>query len=283
MGGLRGDAGHLCTYAVGMMALAGVPLLFSGFWSKDEILHAAQGWPVSRVPFYLGLAGALLTAFYMTRQVCLVFLGNYRGHAQPHESPRVMTVPLVVLAVFAALLGFVGMPFAPWFQEWLGAQHAPVQWLETFGLMVLSTVIVAAGIWLGWRLYGRGMAEIDPLERAAPGVFGVLRGKFHVDELYGRTVLRWHGRFAAFCRRLDDVVFESVVSGVTYLVLGLAWLNRLIDEYVVNPGFDRGCEGLRDGGGRLARLHHGRVQSYLRVMGVALIVLLLLFTWGCRA
>src|SRR6266481_4196846 len=67
------------TYAVGMMALAGVPVFFSGFWSKDEILHAAHIWPVSHWPFYLGLFGALLTAFYMTRQVCYVFFGQSRA------------------------------------------------------------------------------------------------------------------------------------------------------------------------------------------------------------
>ncbi len=69
------------TYAIGMLALAGFPLVFSGFWSKDEILHAAHGWTVSHWPFYMGLAGALLTAFYMTRQVALVFFGRYRGAA----------------------------------------------------------------------------------------------------------------------------------------------------------------------------------------------------------
>jgi NADH-quinone oxidoreductase subunit L len=73
------------TYAAGMLALAGVPF-FAGFWSKDEILHAAIGWPVTRLPFYLGLAGALLTAFYMTRQVCYVFLGEYRGRVRHGES-----------------------------------------------------------------------------------------------------------------------------------------------------------------------------------------------------
>src|ERR1035437_2742314 len=95
------------TYAVGMLALAGFPLFFSGFWSKDEILHAAHGWSVSQVPFYLGCTGALFTAFYMTRQVALVFFGSYRGHQEesahghssahshssshdPHESPPVM-------------------------------------------------------------------------------------------------------------------------------------------------------------------------------------------------
>src|SRR5206468_8377975 len=67
------------TYAVGMMALSGVPLFFSGFWSKDEILHSAMNWQPSRVPFYFGVAGAFLTAFYMTRQVWYVFFGPYRG------------------------------------------------------------------------------------------------------------------------------------------------------------------------------------------------------------
>src|SRR5687768_1218260 len=66
------------TYAIGIMALSGVPLFFSGFWSKDEILHAAHNWSVSQIPFYLAAFGALLTAFYMTRQVCYVFFGNRR-------------------------------------------------------------------------------------------------------------------------------------------------------------------------------------------------------------
>ncbi|NMD21027.1 MAG: NADH-quinone oxidoreductase subunit L, partial [Verrucomicrobia bacterium] len=109
MGGLRRWMPvTFATYGVGMMALAGVPLFFSGFWSKDAILHAAHGWTVSAAPFYLGLCGALLTAFYMTRQVCYVFGGAYRGgagraataHASrrdtPHESPAVMTAPLIV-------------------------------------------------------------------------------------------------------------------------------------------------------------------------------------------
>src|SRR6266851_10144483 len=74
------------TYAVGMLALSGFPLLFSGFWSKDEILHAAHGWPVSRGPFYLGAFGALLTAFYMTRQVCYVFFGSFRS-SRREEAP----------------------------------------------------------------------------------------------------------------------------------------------------------------------------------------------------
>jgi NADH-quinone oxidoreductase subunit L len=281
MGGLRGTMPiTFFTYAVGMLALAGVPL-FAGFWSKDEILHAAHGWSVSPLPFFLGLAGALLTAFYMTRQVCYVFLGTYRGPGKPHESPRIMTVPLVVLAVFAALLGFIGTPFWPGFQTWLGADHGPVAWLSTLALLLVSTLIVAAGIGLGWWLYGQRTGIPDPLEVKWPGAFRVLRDRFYVDELYERSVVRWHNEFARFCRRLDEAGFDGMVRAVSYLVVGLAWCNRLIDEYLVNPGFDRGCDGLRNGGGWLARLHDGRVQTSLRVMGVALTALLLLLVWGC--
>ena len=87
MGGLRKHMPvTFATYAVGMLALAGFPLVFSGFWSKDEILHAAHGWSVSQAPFYLGLFGALLTAFYMTRQVCYVFFGPLRRSPAGRDS-----------------------------------------------------------------------------------------------------------------------------------------------------------------------------------------------------
>src|SRR6476661_3743914 len=107
-----------------MMALAGVPLLFSGFWSKDEILHSAAGWEFSKIPFILGLLGAFLTAFYMTRQMCYVFFGVSRLREKPHESPRVMTVPLVILAACSILIGLLGTPAWPWLHQYLtGAEH----------------------------------------------------------------------------------------------------------------------------------------------------------------
>ena len=89
MGGLRKFMPvTFATYAVGMLALCGFPLFFSGFWSKDEILHAAHLWSISQMPFYLGAAGALLTAFYMTRQVCYVFFGQRRDRANCRGAAR---------------------------------------------------------------------------------------------------------------------------------------------------------------------------------------------------
>ncbi|MFO1498127.1 MAG: NADH-quinone oxidoreductase subunit L [Verrucomicrobiota bacterium] len=301
MGGLkRFMPVTFATYAVGMMALAGVPVFFSGFWSKDEILHAAHNWPSSRWPFYLGLFGALLTAFYMTRQVCYVFFGTPRhatsvhGHAkahEPHESPTVMTAPLIILAVCALLLGWVGTPAWPWFQNYLSGRPAAFHFghlfhADTLAIMTCSMAVVALGIGLGWWFYGRTpirSAEAkDPLELLQPGLFGVLQQKLLVDELYEASVIRWNAAAARMSDWLDRMVWNGVVQLVALAVLGLAWLDRFVDEYVVNLGFDRGCAGLRDCGRFLSRWQRGDVQFYLRAIGVALTVLVLVLTWGCR-
>ncbi len=293
------------TYAIGMMALSGVPLFFSGFWSKDGILEAAHTWKPSQGPFYLAAFGALLTAFYMTRQVCYVFFGNYRGakgdhsHAadslhggEPHESPRVMTMPLAILAVFAVVLGFIGTPAWPWFQNYLGGENLPSGVGELFRhdvlyTILISTVIVTVGIGLGWRLYGgkpvTNPNEVDVLERWRPDIYGLLRNKFYVDELYEVTVIRFNAWFAAFCDSLDYWVWNGAVLAVSYLIVGIAWVDRVFDEYVINLGFDESCKGIADGGRLFSRLQNGRVQNYLRVIGVALAALVIFLVWGRKA
>jgi NADH-quinone oxidoreductase subunit L len=299
MGGLRKHMPvTFATYAIGMLALSGFPLLFSGFWSKDEILHAAWLWQPSKAPFILGIIGAFLTAFYMTRQVCYVFFGKSSAdmapasapgqepapEVAPHESPRVMTLPLVILAVFAILLGFIGTPAWPWFQNYLGAAHEEVEWSRVLILMVISALVVFAGLGAGGLVYGLLQSDSgeknDVLESSFPISFGVLRDKFHVDELYEATVVRAHAAFCRFCHWMDSVVLETLVRIVSGFVVGLSWLNRFIDEYVVNLGFDAACQRLRNGGGFFSRLQDGQLQNYLRVLALGLTVLLLLLTWG---
>jgi NADH-quinone oxidoreductase subunit L len=311
------------TYAIGMLALAGFPLFFSGFWSKDEIVHAAHGWPVSHIPFFLGCAGALLTAFYMTRQVALVFFGNYRGAAvpsrssneshqthdashdsshshgaaaqesrAPHESPAVMIVPLVILAGFAILLGLVGTPAWPWFDGFLNGEPAGFNFSKltesgTLGLMLASAVIVFAGLGLGWWLYGKRLRktaeEPDVLQVAQPAVFRLLENKYFVDEIYDATVVHFNAWAAQACDFLDRWIWGGVVMLVTWVTLGLSSLYRFTDEFVVDLGFDTGCETLREGGGEMSRWQNGRVQTYLRVIGVALVVLVLFLIWGRKS
>jgi len=317
MGGLRRLMPiTFATYASGMLALSGFPLVFSGFWSKDEILHSAHAWSMSHWPFYLGIFGALLTAFYMTRQVCYVFLGSRRSrrreeapialHGPPtpkleppharsgdvHESPAVMTLPLIVLAAFSILLGFIGTPAWPWFQEFLNGRPLALQLTrlvehEALRLMALSSMIVLAGMGLGWWLYGRkamNQAESrDVLEQMRPDIFALLSRKYFVDEVYEATVIRFNAWWARVCGWLDGYVWNGLVQAASYMVVGLSWINRLFDEYVVNLGFDGSCRGLGEGGTLLSRLQNGRVQSYLRVIGVGLTVIVLMLLWGCHA
>ncbi|MGA8160504.1 MAG: NADH-quinone oxidoreductase subunit L [Acidobacteriaceae bacterium] len=330
MGGLRKYMPiTFLTYASGMLALCGFPL-FAGFWSKDEILHSAHGWGLSRGPFYLGAIGALLTAFYMTRQVYYVFFGERRVpaatvtpsevaahavsadeiepmvsagrpgevcepgemHGPPHESPGVMTGPLVVLGIFAALLGFVGTPAWPWFQSFL--EGRPLTWdlarFTTEGLlplMVISSLIVFAGLGLGWWFYGRKPIERasdpDALERIAPGVFRALANRLYVDEFYDLTVIALTRFGSAFADWLDRWILGGAVHLVAWCVLGLSWLDTGLDKYVVNGGFDAACRDVAGSGRLLSRFQNGRVQNYLRVIGAALVVLaVVLLLWERR-
>ncbi len=312
MGGLRKFMPiTFATYAVGMLALCGFPLFFSGFWSKDEILHAAHTWSVSQVPFYMGAFGALLTAFYMTRQVYYVFGGKSRlaetsldsfdlsasTHAMqpasipPHESAAVMTIPLVILAAFAMLLGLIGTPAWPWLQSFLNGQPATLNFaaFSNFGLlpvMVSSSLLVFLGLGLGWWFYRRkpitDADAPDAFGKLQPRIFSVLGHSFYVDELYSATILRLNAWWSRVCDWLDLRVWNGAVQTVSHLVLGLAWLDHFFDTHVVNPGFDEGCQGVSRGGQILSLLQGGRVQSYLRMIGLALIALAVFLFWGAR-
>ncbi len=273
------------TYAIGMLALCGFPLFFSGFWSKDGILEAAQHWTVARTPFYMLAFGALLTAFYMTRQVSYVFFGNWRGHGEPHESPSVMLMPLVILAFFAMALGLIGTPLWPWFRAFLEG-HATEPNMSEPGLLALmatSTLIVFVGLGLGWSIYGnktvRADAE-DPLERLTPTIWTLLEGKFYIDELYGITFIRFYAWWAHVADWLDRRVWGGTVVGVTWLFGGIARLSRIFDNDWVNGGFDKGCEELANGGGLFARVQTGRVQLYLRLLALAVVLLTAILMWS---
>ncbi len=321
MGGLRKLMPvTFATYAIGMLALSGFPLFFSGFWSKDEILHAAALWHPSKWPFLMGLCAAFLTAFYMSRQMWYVFFGENRsagvrarsdqqtsasceqhhdhGHPHvsaggdvrtPHESPPVMTFPLAILAACAIFLGVFGTPVWPWFHSYLSG-HAP-HFTPSIGVgtlltMLVSAVIAVGGIWLGWSFYSkRGPKtadEADPLEKLQPDVFALLRGKFHIDELYEMSVIAWNAACARASRWLDDVVCDGAVRAVSLLALVISWMNRLIDEFIVNLGFDQGCGGFRAGARLLSLWQNGQVQRYLRVVALGLTLFALVFIWGCK-
>jgi NADH-quinone oxidoreductase subunit L len=275
------------TFAVGMMALSGVPFLFSGFWSKEGILHAAHGWHVSHLPLYAALAAVVLTAFYMTRLVAETFFGQPRSQAaaHAHENSAVMTVPLILLAVCAVMLGFLGTPAYPWLQATLAGEAVHVDFGHLFeggGLMFLSIGLVGSGLGLGWWLYAtrlRKTAEArDPLTVVAPSVMAALANRLGFDEFYAATVGRLNDLLAAFADKLDRYVIGGLVKFVGQFGLLCGGINQQFDENNINGGFDVTSDAIRGTGRFYSKSQTGEAHGYLRVLAVGFIILVLVLS-----
>jgi NADH-quinone oxidoreductase subunit L len=201
-----------------------------------------------------------------------------------------MTMPLAILAFFAIALGAIGTPAWPWFRAFVEG-HAAVFDFAGFkepglaALMATSSLVVLAGLGLGWWIYGNKSPkaeEPDAIEKSVPPVWVVLHNKFYIDELYGVTVIAFYYWWARVADWLDRRVWGGMVALVAWLFRGLAQLSRLCDVYWVNGGFDKGCEELSNGGGLLARVQSGRVQTYLRLLALAVVVLAAILIWSSR-
>jgi len=277
------------TYAVGMMALSGVPLFFSGGWTKEEILHATAHWPKSQVPYYLILAGVILTALYMTRQIIYVFFGNPRAASEhAHESPRVMTMPLIALAFCAIFFTVVLTPAWPWLHTYLTGD--PALHFDSGRLIqpvfFVSLVLVTAGIGLGVLMYRRAglqnrhrPAKTDPLEYAQPTLFHFLENKMWLDELYDRTVVA----FAVVSSRVSDWMDRYFWDGLVRAFGGLGQLLGIfttdLDERGISAGVDETTIGTRRIGRVVSGWHSGQIQTYLGVVAIGMLALLLLYAW----
>jgi proton-translocating NADH-quinone oxidoreductase chain L len=289
MGGLRRLMPvTFLTYAIGMMALSGVPLFFSGGWTKEEILHATAHWPKSHLPYYLMMAGVVLTALYMTRQIIYVFFGKPRGaSAQGHESPSVMTMPLIVLALGAIFLSVVLTPAWPSLHAYLTGESAHFEITRLIQpTLFVSLLLVAIGIGLGVLVYrhagvqeGDRPAETDPLEYAQPALFRFLENKMWIDELYGRTViaLSWTG--ARLSNWMDRYFWDGVVRAFGGLGQLFGIFTTRIDERGINAGVDETTSGARGLGRVMSGWHSGQIQTYLGVVAIGMLALLLLYAW----
>src|SRR5216110_2059722 len=281
MGGLRGLMQvTFLTYAVGMMTLSGIPFFFSGSWTKEEILHATSHWPASHVPHYLMLAGVVLTALYMTRQMIYIFFGN-RGTASEHahESPCVMTIPLIALAACSILFGIVLTPAWPWLHAYLTGETSQFDIAQLIQpALFVSLALVAAGIGLGFAIY-RKAAEMDPLELAQPALFRFLKNKMWLDELYDRTVVAFSRMAAGLSDWMDRYVWDGLVRAVGGLGQIFGILSDNVDERGINAGVDEATTGTRGLGRVMSGWHSGQIQTYLRAVGVSLLVLLVLYAW----
>jgi NADH-quinone oxidoreductase subunit L len=275
MGGLRSQMRTTYrTYAIGSLALAGI-IPLSGFWSKDELLVAAnheRPWL-----FVVLLVGAAFTAFYTGRMVFMTFWGEYRGHGHPHESPVSMTAPLVVLAAATfgtGLLGasFAGAPFFDWvfFGEPEGVSFVP--WIAG-----LSTLVAGGGLLLAYALYGARARERDPV-LGIPG-YSLLEHKYYLDDLYlNGIVYPIRDRVSAGVYWVNQHVLDGAVNGMGALARGLSKLVMIFDRRVIDGAVNGVGNAARGSGGILRYLQSGNVQRYAVFLFAGVIALAIVFT-----
>jgi len=289
MGGLRRLMPiTFATYAIGMMALSGVPLVFSGGWTKEEILHATAHWPRSHAPYYLILAGVILTALYMTRQMIYVFFGQTRSSSEnADESPRVVTMPLIVLALCGIFFSVVLTPAWPWLHGYLTGEPVHFEIARLIQpMLVVSLALVSAGVGLGFWMYRKAgvqdrnrPAEIDPLEYAQPALFRFLANKMWIDELYGRTVIGFSWMAARLSDWMDRYFWDGLVRGFGAMGQIFGIFTTSVDERGINAGVDKTTAGARGLGRLMSAAHSGQIQTYLGAVAIGMLALLLLYAW----
>ncbi len=292
MGGLRKKMPiTFWTFLIGGFALSGFPFVTAGFWSKDEIL--ADAWAHAPIVFVVLALAALLTAFYTMRQITLSFLGEPRTEAaaHAHETPWTMTLPLVVLSIFAVGFGWLGMPEAftggaipNWFHEFVGGALLEEPEVLPFNIVPLLTSLVVAlgGLALGyWMFKDMRAGQKDPVEALlGGGVFRTLKNKYYFDELYDLIFVRpayWLS--ATFTSAfLDRTVIDGVLHFFAYItgVIG-NFLRNVIDKPIINGSGDLVADKTKDLGGVFRTIQTGRVQQYMILALVSLAAFTVVF------
>src|SRR5512147_776421 len=253
-------------FFIGTLALSGIPP-FAGFFSKDEILWNAFNSPMGYFLWFLGAAGAFMTAFYSFRLIYLTFYGKSRLDHEVehhvHESPKVMTIPLMILAFFSLTIGFIGMPVIEHgniFGEYLAplfphAEHAAEH--EGKAAELLAMVVSVAIAVAGWRLasgwYKTGTDWPDRAANRFKGAYNLLLNKYKVDEIYNAIFVNGlvH-KMAKFLHSVGDVkIIDGFINGLASAI------------------------GSTSEGGK--KLQSGYVQQYAFTMGLGLVVLVGLY------
>ena len=284
MGGLRKPmATTYRTFVIGALALAGIPPL-AGFFSKDEILATFNHAGATAV-LWLGVVAAFVTAFYTFRMVFLTFHGTYRGHGHPHESPRVMTMPLVALAVGAVTAGWVNIPGVyTGFHQLVEVRGVfrPEEAPTSFDLVALIPGVIAGllGIFLAYRIFNPDRASQQERDRfEIPALYPLLRRKYYLDDIYWFGIVEpIKGPIARAVNWTNNYVIDGVVNSVAGLSL---FLSRIVYQGLDQRGIDGVVHGLSaavdSAGGSLRRLQSGRVQQYAAgfVTGTLLLVIAL--------
>jgi NADH-quinone oxidoreductase subunit L len=216
------------TFVIAALSLAGIPPL-SGFWSKDEILIAVFN-SGNMVLFSGAIITVFLTAFYIFRLFFVVFMGKAKEGSHAHESPKVMTIPLILLAALSITAGFVG---SPWFGNWIGGfihfeglphEHGAGHQ----NIMYLGLFMACLGIFVAWVVYGIQGVSCVQLAKAVRPFYLLSLNKYWIDELYEITLIKPLHRFSKWMLSFDLGVIDGLVNGVAWFSKGLGMILRIL-------------------------------------------------------
>ncbi|MCY4020696.1 MAG: NADH-quinone oxidoreductase subunit L [Chloroflexi bacterium] len=317
MGGLRKTMPvTFWTFLIGGLSLSGLPIITAGFWSKDEIL--ADAWLVVEqygsgahaLVFIMLAAAAFMTAFYTMRQISLTFGGEARSEAAKHANlgqgivSFTMTLPLLILAVFAVAAGFVGVPsdfpvlgpiFSPKYNafhhliiEALPLPEATAAYASLpdyhphappFNIVPVATSFLVAllGLWFGWRMYWRNplkAGQKDPMESLLGTMYPILKNRYYLDDLYEKVFVKpsqWLGvQVIAF---LDKGIIDSFLHVIGRIFTWLGDLVKVLNLWLIDGVGDGIPIAIFNFGGWLRRMQTGRVQQYMLLVLVAAVLI----------
>jgi len=298
MGGLRHKMKTtFWVYLIAALAISGI-IPFAGFWSKDEILAEANH--LNPAIFWLLLIAAFLTAFYMGRQIIMVFFGTSRTEAAAHatESKAIVTAPLIILAVLSIIGGALNFPPINSLTNWLGhtfqavaggaasGEAAPVPF--NFIVAAASTVIAVGALVLAWYLYDRRTREMqrlplgqradDPLRPALGPAFTLLENKYWIDELYGYIIIKPYQWLANFLgETFETKIWHDFIHDIV-LVGGFHLQTRFLSG-AFDLGFIDGItnflgDGFKELGAQLRKIETGFVRNYALAIFIGVIIVI---------
>ncbi len=280
MGGLaRAMPRTYWTFLLGTAALAGIPLT-AGFFSKDEILLGA--YHTSTWLFAAGLAAAFLTAFYMTRLMALTFWGEPRNHEiHAHESPRVMTGPLIVLGILSVVAGWVGTPLNNMFHHFIHFGEAEVEGINWL-VMSLATGAAFAGIFVGWAVFVKKWVPSAIFRQRLPWVYNALANKYYFDEIYWAILVIPLFIVSRVLAVFDQKIVDGLVNGVGYMTIGFSIAYAWVDRHIVDGLVNLVGRVTAASGRALRYTQSGYAQGYVMVSVAGLFGILVVFLFLYR-
>lgn len=263
------------TFIIASLSISGI-FPFSGFWSKDEIFAVAAEYH----PIFLLVAiiVAFMTAFYMFRLCFVTFFGKPRDkhkfdHA--HESPKVMTIPLMILAFLSIFAGWLGIPWLAKGYSSFVFFHHPHHAEPKIWLMILSTIVALSGIGLAYLIYYKGSISAEKLKEKFSFPYKLLFNKYYFDELYQAIIINPILNFANFLFKFDLGIIDWLVNAFGNFTLFISNVKEWFDTNIVDGAvngiawiFKKACFSLR-------QIQTGYLSNYILVIffGILLIIL----------